>query len=283
MKRLAAAALVAGGMLAASVSTASAATYSITELAPVDPTGTLSWAYDINDAGQAVGISSKTPNPTTAGNNRPTKWNSSGTPTELSGGENPTSYARSINNSGQIAGDLNVEETLDSSIPGGLGDNNRLATRWESDLTPTTLDTPAGGIWSTGQDINNSGQVAGYFSTTIDASELKAARWEADGSPTDLSTGLPPADPVSNAGGNVSSVALGINDAGEVVGWNTSSGFSRPTMWDADGNAIELPSIGGALASQGVANAINNNGQIVGRAKQTLMTITQPFGKTVRR
>lgn len=54
MKRLFAAAVVAGGMLAGTVSTAGAATYTLIELAPLTG-GTFSRAFDINNSGDVVG------------------------------------------------------------------------------------------------------------------------------------------------------------------------------------------------------------------------------------
>ena len=54
MKGLAAAALVAGGLLGGSVGPVSAATYSLTELTPLAG-DTITFATAINDSGVAVG------------------------------------------------------------------------------------------------------------------------------------------------------------------------------------------------------------------------------------
>ena len=58
--------------------------------------------------------------------------------------------------------------------------------------------------------------------------------------------------------------AFDINNRGEVVGQDLSSGTTRPVLWMADNQLVELPSVKG---NYGSANRINDAGQIVGWSK----------------
>ena len=58
--------------------------------------------------------------------------------------------------------------------------------------------------------------------------------------------------------------AFDINNQGEVVGQDLSSGTTRPVLWMADNQLVELPSVKG---NYGSANRINDAGQIVGWSK----------------
>lgn len=72
-------------------------------------------------------------------------------------------------------------------------------------------------------------------------------------------------------------IAMGINDAGQVVGSAQDEGSeSRPVAWK-DGQLVELGSLGGGTP-RGYASAINKNGVIVGRS-----IVTLPSGREVGR
>lgn len=62
-------------------------------------------------------------------------------------------------------------------------------------------------------------------------------------------------------------MALGINNAGQVVGAASNSGFTdRPVLWNSNGTSTVLATLDNANPiGPNSANAINNNGQIAGR------------------
>lgn len=64
-------------------------------------------------------------------------------------------------------------------------------------------------------------------------------------------------------GGANESLALGMNDLGQVVGFSGASTGRRGSFWDPDGgirNVGDLP----AGPDSSIARAINNHGQVVG-------------------
>ena len=112
----------------------------------------------------------------------------------------------------------------------------------------TDLGTPPGGSWSSAQSINNSGQVVGEW-----GNGGGACLWQ-NGTITSLGPGG--AYAINNSGqvacasgfaylwqngtitylgvlpGDISSVATGINDSGQVVGYaNTASGIGHAILW----------------------------------------------------
>lgn len=95
-------------------------------------------------------------------------------------------------------------------------------------------------------DLNNSGQVVGYSSDTIN---VHAFRWQ-NNVMTDLGT----------LGGGSFSVANGINNFGQVVGYNRDGlGQQHAFLWDEGAGMTNLDALGANLVS-----GINNSGQIVG-------------------
>lgn len=102
-------------------------------------------------------------------------------------------------------------------------------------------------------DLNDAGYAVG--DTENHNHNTIAAKWDANGN-------LELLNPLS---GCYNSVALGINNAGVVVGQSMGPG-GRATYWDVDGAAHDL----GALeeCNGGLARAINDNGWIVGVSGQ---------------
>ncbi len=110
---------------------------------------------------------------------------------------------------------------------------------------------------SSGNAINLSGEVAG-LSQTKTAGVTHAALWT--GKKTVDLGALAPLSSGSWSG------ATGINDSGQVVGsWATSvsSGDSHPWLY-SNGTMTSLPEPSDLTGAACEANAINNNGQIVG-------------------
>jgi probable HAF family extracellular repeat protein len=111
-------------------------------------------------------------------------------------------------------------------------------------LTDLGLDTFATGV-------NNLGQVAGYTSDA-NFNPLQAFLWDS-GTFTDLGTL-----------GGATSQALGINDAGQVVGFseiNPANHVEHAFLWDSTNGMQDLGTFGDFSS---VATAINNAGQVVG-------------------
>ena len=69
--------------------------------------------------------------------------------------------------------------------------------------------------------------------------------------------------------GGAESRAFGLNAAGQVVGWSTTStGSQHAVRWNADGSVTDLGTLGGATSS---ADDINDAGQVVGGAQTAAM------------
>jgi probable HAF family extracellular repeat protein len=183
-------------------------------------------AYGINDAGQVVGTSTT----------YQAFLYSNGQVTGLGALAGPNrSEARGINASGQVAGWLTAS---DGAMHAFLYSGGKMQD----------LGTLPGGGWSQGYAINASGQVVGVAGAPDAVSH---AFLYSGGKMIDLGALAGPA-----------SQANGINDAGQVVGWSTRY---RAFLY-ADGKMIDLNNLlpAGSGWTLLAAQAINNNGQIVG-------------------
>ena len=201
--------------------------YYITDLGTLgeDPE---SKAFGINDYGQVVGYSGMVLGPEEG--RRAFLWDSMNGMQNLGtlGGNHSEAYG--INNAGQVVGR--------STLPSGEGDVRGFI--WQNGSI-SNLGTLAGG-WTEAHGINNSGEVVGY---SVLSSSVTAFLWK-NGSMSNL----------ESLTGN--SRGYAINDEEQIVGHVNSIAF----MWE-DGTITSLGTLGGSYS---FAWDISNWGWIVGES-----------------
>jgi probable HAF family extracellular repeat protein len=167
-----------------------------------------------------------------------------------------SSHAWGVNDQAIIVGDSFTEPEESSS---------RTACVWD-DGEVTNLGTLPGGGVSVALDVNADGQIVGGAATApgsdlfVEGNGIRragpgvhAVLWQ-DGQMTDLGT-LPGGD---------ASLALAINDAGQIVGYSTiapNDETIHAVLWD-NGEIVDLGTLPGGTSSW--ATGINASGQIVG-------------------
>ena len=173
-------------------------------------------------------------------------------------GDDPDSAATAINDSGQVVGISGICQNAVGAF------SARHAVLWQ-DGQPIDLGNIGGHGWNTPAFINNHGQIVGFANVSGDlvngqlALKFHAFLWTKDRGMRDLGT-LP---------GDAISEALGINEAGQVVGVSFGAGFSHPRgfLWQ-NGLMTDLNTLipAGSTLTLQVAGDINDRGEITGAA-----------------
>jgi hypothetical protein len=234
---------------------------------------TYATAFDVNDAGTAVGNSEKFVAGADVGN-RAVRWNASGVPTELQGlgtrGEIAFANANAVNDVGTAVG---------YAFKYVLGNNvGQRAVRWDASGSTATelenlgVDVGDGSTYAVANAVNHAGTAVGLSAKYVGGKLIggRAVRWDASGS---VATEL--GNLGTDARGFTNAYAFAVDDAGSAVGYCEKyvAGIdvgSRAVMWGLDGAAIDLndlgvvanPPDGSWLLTE--ANAITNNGWVAG-------------------
>jgi probable HAF family extracellular repeat protein len=251
-----------------------AARYTIVELST--PTGDTSSANGINNAGTVVGAVTAA-----SGVPRAASWSAAGTRTDLGvlpGGASST--ANGINDAGQVAG-------VADRASGGYG----YPVRWSAAGAVQDLGGPITNRLGSGSAIDPAGRVAGGQRPANSEGDPVAILYAADGTPTELGPALGLARGVNGydqvvggpgyvwrAGtvtslpglpggtGSGSTVAYGVNDAGQVVGSAaTPAGSGTDAVQWHDGSIVDIGTVDDIPYSTG--RAVNAAGQVVGTAE----------------
>jgi probable HAF family extracellular repeat protein len=199
-----------------------------------------SFGQSINDIGQATGYLTRGSGITAQAN--VFFKDPSGAMVDLATvlGMTGNSHGYAINKSGLITGDYTNGGALNAFVTAPGGGFQNLGT--------------LGGLTSSGFAINSSGQVAGVSSIDMQGTEVA---FYTDGNHVMHSLGF--------LQGGSFSTAQGINDAGHVTGFGTTTGgFNQAFFWSGSGTLQTLGNLAGGSSSLGLA--INNGDVVVGEA-----------------
>jgi probable HAF family extracellular repeat protein len=203
-----------------------------------------SYAYGVNDLGQAVGTSRTAPLGAD-GDERAVRFNPGGTPTSLGVGAGSNGYgstASDISDSAQVVG-------------GVLSGFNYVPFVRSAGGTVTTFTLPGPyNVWGEARAVNNAGQVVGYSGSPVGDSGFIR-------SPSGTLTPVGFANPALPY-----NYAWDVNDAGQVAGEGfNGAGDYRAFLWQS-GVARDLGTLPGMGSSE--AYGVNNSGAVVGRVEQ---------------
>jgi len=218
------------------------------------------FANSVNNRGHVVGSAENAlpdttcPVEVTFAQSKPVLWTGDGIKELPIVDGNSDGAATSINNRGQVVGFS------------GDCTSSPHALLWTKG-TVTDLGN-LGGQLNIATAINNHGQVVGFSNLPGDKFVLRAFVWQ-DGVMTNL--GVFP--------GDVHSLAIGINDKGQIVGDSCDESFScRAFLWQ-DGTMLDLNSLvhspNAPFLENG--NSINSRGQIAGKTTVQGTPIAEAF------
>ncbi|MBV8276404.1 MAG: HAF repeat-containing protein [Verrucomicrobia bacterium] len=214
-----------------------------------DPANFGASASGINNRGQVVGgsySSNATPNPLTGNPSPEHAFLYSRGQMQDPGIGGDSNHATGINNRGQVIGSFFIYDNLPS-----FEQHAFLCSEGQ------VIDLGnLGGINSGAVSINDRGQVVGW--SDVSKNPFNApyhAFLYSGGQMIDLGT-------LGTYAGGLS-VAEGINNSGQIVGWSSSNDINLPyhAFLYSRGQMIDLGNLGGNYS---VANSINDSGQIVG-------------------
>jgi len=279
-------AVLAGAVLLGGSRASAEVQYTITDLGT--PGEERSWPYDLNNAGQVLGLVW----PAGAGGlgSELFLWDPVAGMRELAPLLGQGADASGINDSGQLVysapdsggygaylWDLAGQpEYLGAFFPWAVNNAGQVVGRalgpgtrtvvWDRAAGLRDVGVLPGGTWAEARVINGAGQVAGSANTGIPATghpkqhslrtvnvQHHAFLWDPGSGMRDLGT----------LGGDFA-WATGMNDSGQVVGLSyTGNGAEyRAFLWDASGGMVDLGILPGHEDSE--AHAINGAGQVVG-------------------
>ncbi len=196
-------------------------------------------AFDINNVGQVVGTSG----------DHPFLWDAVNGMTDLGG----DGWAAGINETGQVTG------FVTDAVSG-----TECAFLWDAAHGMTVLGAGPNYAESRAAAINDAGQVVGFRWNSL-GNDDSAFVWTPD-SPNGLTGNFTDLGMLAGfaVGASVSN-ATGINNAGQVVGFETGEGIGyqsyHPFLWDTAGGMVDVPyeirPVGTETINDGGAIAIN--------------------------
>lgn len=219
--------------------------YSLRDLGDIPGGNNSSYAAGLNNLGQVTGSSF------VAGGNgnvmHAFRWTPAGgmedLGTMLPNNPSLSSNGYAINDSGVVVG---------VSPSSGIA-NSAFISQPGSAMT-TVPGMPGSTILSTGQAINNSGQITG-----IDNTGTRHAYRYTPGNPIVFRN--PPADVVSGE-----TIGYAINESGAMAGFSPINGGARAVYWASDGTATNLGRLAGGTLDYSFAFGMNDGGAVVGQS-----------------
>jgi probable HAF family extracellular repeat protein len=157
----------------------------------------------------------------------------------------PRSFATGINDEGVVVGAVG-ENSFVAQLPAvGIGDQGFIYSNGV-----TTFMDRMGGRSGSAFAINNNGQIAGSLLSPTGKKYPHAALYNSATNGTDLGT----------LGGDMS-IAIDINDSGQIVGWAENSLINNQAFLYDHGTMLNLGTLGGDSSE---ALAVNDKGDVVG-------------------
>ena len=239
-------------------------------------------AFDINNQGTTVGVSS--PMTSTGSSVNAVQWNDTGSATPLPIQEE--SFVTTVNSLGHVAGNVDLGGSVIHAFLWNGSNQIDIHTSGEDSYTfgMNDLDEVAGWyvtlgkdvayVWSNGTrislgflggdesraiSINNAGQAIGYAESAN--GNDRAFVWS-DANGNKVSD---PGEMVQLPDNGISSAATAINELGQIVGFVSTPTITRqPVVWNDTSSFTTLPIPSGETSAE--ISSINNLGEIVGFA-----------------